>query len=159
MVGKPTLALFPSYQKAILNSVGSNLFRNLYFRINGEVVDVLENGDLSCASFVTHILYLYGLIGERHVTVAGTVRDMSESGWYEIPEPREGALILWDLKKQDDSTQGKHQHLGFYIDAETAISNSSSERTIVRHHPTYGMFGDGEAQRDVLAYYWHNKLD
>jgi hypothetical protein len=159
MAGKPTLALLPSYLKAIENSVGTMLFRNLYFRINCEVVDILENGDLSCSAYISSILYLHDLITERHVTVAGTVRDMLASGWYEIPAPKQGAIILWNLNTDDSGTQGKHEHLGFYVDAETAISNSSSERTVVRHHPTYGTLENGKPRREVLAYYWNKKLD
>lgn len=158
MSGKPKLALFPSYLKSIENSVGSKLFRNLYFTIDGSITDILEDGDLSCASFLTSILYLYGLIGERHVTVAATVADMQASGWHEIREPKPGAVILWGLSKGDNDTQGKHQHLGFYIDAETAVSNDSTTRIIARHHITSGISSGGEAKRDILAYYWNDTL-
>ncbi|MBI2410001.1 hypothetical protein HYV30_03100 [Candidatus Kaiserbacteria bacterium] len=156
---KPKLEVFLSYLKMIENSVGSALFRNLYFTIGGKETDVLEDGDLSCATYVSSLLYLFGLIGERHTTVSGTVEDMEKSGWQKIDEPRIGAVILWGFKKKDDGTQGKHRHLGFYIDGETAISNSSDTRVIERHHPNYGTFPDGEVKRDILAYYWHAALD
>lgn len=159
MAKKPKLEIFHSYIRTIENSVDSNLFRNLYFRINHKVIDVLEDGDLSCANYVTAILYLFDLIKERHTTVVGTLKDMTKSGWYEIKKPRKGALILWDFKKKDDGTQGKHRHLGFYINNKAAISNSSSARVIERHHPTFGKFPNGEARRDILAYYWHDKLN
>jgi hypothetical protein len=83
---------------------------------------------------------------------------MSKSGWYKIKKPRKGALVLWGFKKKDDGTQGKHRHVGFYIGKKIAISNSSSARVIARHHPTFGTFQNGEARRDILAYYWHDKL-
>ena len=156
---KPELALFRSYSKTIENSVGSNLFRNLYYRIGGETIDVLDDGDLSCAVYVTSVLYLFGLIKSRHTTVNGTIQDIEESGWYEIKEPRTGALMLWGYKKKDDGTQGKHRHVGFYIDSDTAVSNDSMVRIVARHHPTFGAFPNGEARRDVLAYYWNDKLD
>ncbi len=143
----------------IESSVGANLFRHLYFRINGKTIDVLEDGDLSCAMFVTTILLTFGLIKELHTTVNETLKDIQESGWYEIPEPRAGALILWGFKKKDGGTQGKHRHVGFFIDTETAISNDSDTRVILRHHPTYGTFPNGEARRDILAYYWNDKLN
>lgn len=155
---KPKPEVFRSYIHAIENSVGSNLFRNLYFRINDKAVDVLEDGDLSCANYVTAILYLFDLIKKRHTTVTGTVEDILKSGWYEIKKPQKGALILWDFKKKSDGTQGKNRHVGFYIDKETAISNSSSKRIIARHHPTFGTFSNGKAKRDILAYYWHDNL-
>lgn len=159
MTEKPTLEFFLSYLKTIENSVGSNLFRNLYYRIDGKPLDVLDDGDLSCAVFASSILYLFGLIKERHTTVVKTIEDINESGWYEIKEPRKGALMLWGFKKKDDGTQGTHNHVGFYIDSENAISNDPATRVVARHHPTYGQFENGEARRDVLAYYWHDKLN
>ncbi len=159
MVEKPRLEIFISYTKAIENSIGSNLFRNLYFRIEGEVIDVLDDGDLSCAIYVTTILYIFGLIKERHTTVVATIEDILQSGWYEIEKPKNGAIILWGYKKKDDGTQGKHRHLGFFIDNETAISNDSSTRVVAKHHPTFGTFSNGKAKREILAYYWNDKLN
>ncbi len=158
MAEKPKLEIFRSYIRTIENSVDSNLFRNLYFRIGHKVVDVLDDGDLSCANYVTATLYLFDLIRERHTTVTGTIDDIKKSGWYEIKKPRKGALILWGYKKKDDGTLGKYRHIGFFINNKTAISNSSSARVIARHHPTFGKFSNGEARRDVLAYFWNDRL-
>ena len=69
------IILYDSYLHAIKNSVGSNLFRNLYAYVDGKKMDILENGNLSCANFVSSILYSYKLIGGKHATVDGTVRD------------------------------------------------------------------------------------
>ncbi|OGG76337.1 hypothetical protein A2950_01370 [Candidatus Kaiserbacteria bacterium RIFCSPLOWO2_01_FULL_55_19] len=159
MAKKPSLEILTSYLKTIENSVGSNLFRNLYFRIKGKTVDVLEDGDLSCANYVTAILHLFDLIKERHTTVVATIDDIVKSGWYEIKKPKRGALILWGFKKKDDGTQGRHRHVGFFIDSKNAISNDSAARSVARHHPTFGTFPNGEARRDILAYYWHDKLN
>lgn len=155
---KPALDLLRSYLTLIDNSVGSLMFKNQYFFINGESTDVLEDGDLSCAAYVSGILLLSNLIQERHTTVVGTVADMENFGWYKITEPRKGAVILWDFKKLDNGTQGKHRHLGFYLDTENAISNDSETRHIKQHHLTYGHLPSGEPKRDILAYYWHPKL-
>ncbi len=159
MAKKPKLEIFISYFKTIENSVGSNIFRNLYYRIGRKVIDVLDDGDLSCATYVTTILYIFDLIKERHTTVIETIKDISKSGWYEIKKPRKGALILWGYKKKDDGTQGKHRHVGFYINRKTAISNDSSTRVVAQHHPTFGKFPNGEVRREILAYYWNDKLN
>lgn len=159
MAKKPKLEIFPSYFKAIENSAGSNLFRNLYYRIDRKTIDVLDNGDLSCANFVTTILYIFDLIKERHTTVIATIDDILKSGWYEIKKPKKGAIILWSYKKKDDGTQGEHRHVGFYIDKKTAISNYAPRRIVIRHHPTFGTFSNGEARRDILAYYWNDRLN
>lgn len=156
---KLELALYRSYLAAVENSVGSHLFRNQYYHIGRKVVDVLEDGDLSCAVYVTAVLYLFGLIKKRHTTVRGTIEDMEKSGWRKVRKPRPGAVILWDFKKNANSTKGKHRHVGFYINNKAAISSSSSKRMIARHHPTYGTLPSGEPCRDVLAYYWNDELD
>jgi hypothetical protein len=155
---KPRLDVYKSYLAAIEGSVGTSAYRKMYFVINGEPLDVLEDGDLSCAVFVTSILYLFDLITERHTTVNSTIEDARASGWYEIKEPKGGALILWGFKKKDGGTQGKHRHVGFYLDAENAVSNDSDTRIVTRHHPTFGTFPSGEARRDIVAYYWHDAL-
>ncbi|MBU6388527.1 hypothetical protein KGQ72_01455 [Patescibacteria group bacterium] len=146
MKGKPELDFFLSYITTIENSIGSHLFRNLYFRIDGETVDVLEDGNLSCASYVTGILYLFDLVRERHATVAGMLRDAEESGWYEIKGPRKGALMLWDRE-----SRGEHRHIGFCL-GNSAISNDSITHVIARHP----LVMPGRA---ILAYYWNDKLN
>ena len=158
MARKPKFELLPTYLKAIENSVGSNLFRNEYYRINGKAIDVLDDGDLSCAVFVTSILYLFDLIKERHTTVVATIEDVQRSGWYEIKKPKKGALILWGFKKKDSGTQGKHRHVGFYLNTKKAISNISEKRIVDAHHPTFGKLPNGEVRRDILAYYWNKRL-
>lgn len=155
---KPILDVYTSYLAMIQNSVGANTYRSLYFVIDDKSLDVLEDGDLSCALYVTSILKFFSLIETWHTTVNATVEDIEKSGWFKIDEPKKGALILWGFKKKDDGTQGKHRHVGFYIDAKTAISSSSDERIVVRHHPTYGTFDSGEPRLDIAAYYWHSTL-
>lgn len=156
---KPELDLLPSYTAMIQNSVGAKLFKNLYFRIDGKSLDVLDDGDLSCAMYVSTILHTFGLMKELHTTVVRTLEDLKESGWYEIKEPKKGAVIHWGFKKKDDGTQGKHHHVGFYIDPETAISNDSDTRVVWKHHPTYGTLPGGELRREIIAFYWHPALD
>lgn len=156
---KPKLDFLSSYIAMIESSVGANLFRHRYYHIGGQSLDVLEDGDLSCAMYVSSILYLSKLIGNLHTTVNGTIEDIEASGWFKISEPRKGAIMLWGFKKKDDGTQGKHRHVGFYIDPESAISNDSTTRVVARHHPTYGTFENGESCRDIQAFYWHSDLD
>ncbi len=157
-VPKPGLDLYRSYLAAIRNSAGTTLFRSLYYRIGGKSIDVLDNGDLSCAVFISSILYLFGLIREVHTTVKKTVSDMERSGWQKIRKPRQGAIIHWSFMTRDDGTQSKHHHLGFYLSAKTAVSNDWETRTIATHHPTYGTLDNGQPRRKIIAYYWNKKL-
>ena len=125
---------FKSYLQVIKNSVGANTYKNFYARVDEEVKDVLEDGNLSCAYFVCSILYNFKLIQDMHTTVAGTVRDLEESGFEKIDsdsigvdEPKEGAVIVWTEDPNDQG--GIHKHLGFYIGDNQAISNSTSQKT------------------------------
>ena len=51
--------LIDSYIAIIKNSVGSQLFRNLYAKVNGKKIDITENGKLSCAFYVSSVLLLF----------------------------------------------------------------------------------------------------
>ena len=159
MAEKPRLDLFRSYVAAIENSVGTNLFRKMYFHIDGESIDVLDDGDLSCAVYVSAVLYLFGLIRELHTTVKETVRDIQEKGWYEIKEPRKGALILWDFAIKNTGTPGTNRHIGFYIDEHSAVSNSAKTKRVELHPPGRPVTVDSDIDRKILAYYWHDKLN
>ncbi len=138
----------------IQDSVGSNLFRSYY--LNGE--DVLKNGDLSCAFFVSQILHMSGgLINGPHCTVTGTIKDMESNGWYKIQKPRMGCIVVWDPIKQNGSS---HQHIGFYIGGGQAISNRSSQGFPGEHSLRYtGLDKDEKTKKvNISALYWHDAL-
>src|SRR3989338_628643 len=97
-----------NYLAMIENSVkGENwMFRNFYIRENGFEKDVLESGSLSCAVFVSSILYLQNSLLEflkkphwikfTHANVGSTEKDMHENDWFEIKELKPGAVIIWE---------------------------------------------------------------
>lgn len=123
-----------SYLVAVKNSVGSNIFRNFYVEKNGQKIDVLNNGDLSCAYFVSVILKMFSFIYKIHATVNSTVKDMQLSGWYEVKIPKFGDIIVWEEK---DYSSGKHKHIGFYIDDKKAISINDKKGVPVVHDWCY----------------------
>lgn len=120
---KIELVLNETYLVAIKNSVGTKIFRNLFARVGRKTKDITENGNLSCAFYVSSILYLFKLIKEIHATVNGTVRDLKESGWVEIKKPKNGCVLVWEEKKFKNGNS--HKHIGFYIGNQIAISNNS----------------------------------
>ena len=163
-----------SYIKAIMNSVGSNLFRNLFASVNGKKKDILEDGALSCAAYVSSILYLFKLIADTHATVKGTVADLVKSGWTKTKKPREGAVLVWEAKEFGNS--GAHKHIGFYIGKNKAISNSFKKYHPISHHWTFGIHPiksgkagtakqlfdrvkNGRPVRKVEQIFWNKKLD
>lgn len=137
---------FESYISTIKNSSGAKTFRNAYFEENGKKTDVLKNGKLSCAFFVSSVLKIFGLVSGVHATVKGTIRDMESNGWEKVSKPKPGCVIEWEEKNG-------HEHVGFYLGGNKAISNSTEKRVPMIHHWTYGN------KRKVIAIYWNGKLN
>jgi len=112
---KITPCFFDSYLQFIKNSVGSKMFRNFYAKVNGQKKDILGDGDLSCAFFVSAVLANFGLIKRGHCTVDGTISELEQNGWQKIKKPKVGAVLVW-VEKIDEKG-GKHKHIGFYWSA------------------------------------------
>jgi len=152
--------IYSSYLKMIENSLGTRLFQNFYVRIRERVpIDAVEGGRLSCALFVSFILNNFGLIKKSHTTVKSTLKDMKDSGWFEINThsgtvPR-GAVLVWERKKIGSAI---HKHLGFYIGKNQAISNSFHRRKPVCHHWTFGKKGS-KNYRKIIKIFWNKKLN
>lgn len=141
-----------TYHAWIENSVGSALFRNLYILEGGAPRDILENGNLSCAQFVSTILMRFGMCTSHHATVSGTLKDMAQSGWKETNAPKMGDVIHWGAESTAEKSDA-HHHIGFYINEHTAISNDSATGLIARHHITLGINEDGTPLRNIIAIY------
>ena len=141
----------------IEGSVGSAVFQKMFFEQYGEEVDVLRNGDLSCAVHVSFILYNLGLIKEPHTFVTHTVRDLEDSGWIQIDEPLPGAVLVWGDKLGDSGEIPPH--IGFSLGEERAVSNVDVKQSPQEHHWTFGTNEDGSPKREVTAIYWHPSFD
>ena len=111
-------------------SASSRMFQRLYFKKGGKTVDILRNGDLSCAFFVSSILKMFSLIKNIHATVNGTLTDMKASGWKAISKPKAGAVIVWKPQEIDGEI---HRHIGIYLGNGKAISNNSKKRAPTVH--------------------------
>lgn len=152
----PTIKLLKreSYMAMIRNAAkGENhMFRNLYALVDGEKKDILNDGDLSCAFFVSSILALQKLLDGPHATVLGTEKAMEHAGWVSLKDLRPGAVVTWEPIVYDDGRS--HWHIGFALDEERAISNASNAAGIPReHHITY------EDTRKIQRIWWHPELD
>lgn len=136
-----------SYLAMIHNSVGTNLFRNLYALVNGKRADIMRNGDLSCAYFVSFVLKGFSLIKSVHGTVDGTIKDLKSSGWKRIKTPKQGCVVVWE--SLIDKSGESHKHIGFYIGDGNAVSNNSQKGSPQIH--SYN-------QRKVSELYWNATL-
>ena len=155
----PTIKLTFLKRKSLLalidNSIkgGDNyLFRNLYAKDeHGNELDILRNGNLSCAVFVSALLLNLELIKKPHSTVSGTEKDLFESGWKETRELKPGTVLIWEKVVFEDNT--KHRHIGFYVGNNEAVSNNAEAGFPRRHDVTYN------GSRRVEKIYWHPDLD
>lgn len=141
------ILVYDSYLQMIRNSVGTKMFRNLYLKIRGKKIDATENGDLSCAYFVSNILLIWGLISEGHATIKGTKEDMKKNGWKEISKQKikPGDVVVWEEKM---SNKGRiRSHIGFYIGDKKTISHFDGIKAITCHHWTYN------DKRKIIAVY------
>ena len=142
--------LLDNYLALVRNSIGSNLFRNLYAKVDGQRQDITNNGELSCAFFVSSILTILKLIKEIHLTVDSTVSDLQESGWVVVQEPKPGCVLVWEKKKRADGKE--HPHIGIYIGNSLAVSNLLKQGCPGKHDWTFG------SQRKVELILWNQKL-
>lgn len=127
------------------------MFKNFYIEKNGKSEDILNNGKLSCAYFVSTILKQFNLIEEVHTTIEGTLDGMMQTkDWIEVnmTDIQAGDIIIWEKN-------GKHSHMGFALGKEQAISNSSSKCHPVKHHIDF----DEKRQIQIIYRYtnWENE--
>lgn len=141
-----------SYLAMIRGADGSALFQHIYADVDGVLTDILEDGNLSCAYFVSSVLTVRKLIREMHARTESTVRDMLASGWSETDTLAPGVVVVWE-----ESTQGKHRvpHIGFALGEDEAMSNKWEEKSPRRHHITFGENPDGTPVRRIVALYTH----
>ena len=142
--------VFDTYLVVIKNSIGSKLFRNFYAKVGGKKTDIMRNGELSCAFYVSSVLTLLKLIKEVHGTVDSTIKDLKESGWKKINKPKIGSILVWE--KIDFGDGDIHKHIGFFIGRNKAISNSYKLGYPIEHSWNFN------TKRRVDAILWNPKI-
>jgi len=125
-----------SYLAFVKNSVGTKAYRNFYaIDERGKKVDVLKNGEISCAIFVSTVLWRFKLIKKLHFTVRRTVEDILASGHKKTAAKLQpGDVLVWE---ENDNKDWPHPHIGFYVGNNQAISNSEKKGIVVKHHYTF----------------------
>lgn len=136
-----------SYLTMVKNSLGAKVWQNYFAEVDGEKLDVMYGGSNACAWFVSGVLVMHKLIQSSHATVASTVKDLEESQWHKITEPKPGAVIVYaPITFKDGST---HEHVAIYIGDEKAISTSYTRAVPIEHDWRYR---DHE-EREITAMY------
>ena len=140
---------YKNYLTVIKNSANSKMFRHIYISENDEEKDILEEGQLSCAYYVSCILKLFNLINQEispHAVVGGLVKNILNNGWKETKELKIGNILLWEEKSG-------HQHLGFYLGKNKAISHCHEKKTPTIHHYTYNN------ERKIIKIFTHKIVE
>jgi len=141
-----------TFLRVIESSVGCEMFKHMYASVNGgPEQDILKDGELSCAFYVSSVLVMFDLISEVHTTVGSTVKELRDAGHDELSDlesAEPGAVIVWEGIEYSD---GVHKHIGFYTGNDQAISNSWTEGVPKSHHVTFGKDDDNESGRAIQA--------
>ena len=145
--------IFNSYIAFIKNSPGSNQYRQAFASVDGLKKEILNDGEFSCAYFVSSVLHQFLVLDHPHATVDGTVVAMQNAGWQEITEPQFGCVLIWEPLEIDGES---HKHIGFYLNEHEAVSNSSIEHTPVLHHPNF--VGSIHGERKIISMWWNSRM-
>ena len=133
---KVKLEIQKTYLAIINNSVGTKAFQNFFISVNGKSIDIIKQGQLACAFFVSNVCLTLNLIKQAHCTVQSTVQDLIKKGWVTVKKPHLGNILIWEAITD---THGTHKHIGFYIGNNKAISNSTRKGYPIIHHWTFGI--------------------
>ena len=138
----------------IEGSLGTKMFRHLYAIVGGEERDLLQDGQLSCAFYVSKMLVMNDLLPSSHATLAGLERTLEASSeWQKTEELTPGCLVVWEPWELGEN--GPHGHVGFYIGGEEVVSHKDDACAPTKHHYTYGVKDDGSPKRKIVAIYTH----
>ena len=139
---------YKTYLAVINNSINSNMFKEVYAKIDGRTVDVTRQGELSCAFFVSSILKMFNVAEGSHATVKSTVEDLEKSKWQKTETPSTGDVVVWKAIKFPNGEE--HEHIGFVIGKNEAISNDFVSGTPQKHR--FDQTPDG-TKRQIDAVY------
>ncbi len=147
-----------TYLKMIENSIGTKMFNSIIvkFKDTGKIKDVCKNGQLSCAAFVSSVLFLNNYIRSPHATVKSIRKDFIKSNWKKVLQEdlKPGDVIIWE---ENDFGNGQtNQHIGFVLNKNQAVSTNWKKRKVLRHHITFGVIKN-KPRRVIIEAYRHKK--
>lgn len=122
--------------KIIENSIDSKLFNSVLARYKdgGAVVDILNDGEFSCAFFVSGVLTLMQAMDRPHATVAKLKALFeADADWHKVAfaDREPGDVIFYEKMKFDDGTE--NAHVGFVLTHDEAVSTDYVHKVIARH--------------------------
>lgn len=172
-----------TYLTMIRNSVGTRMFQSLFVNDNedlratfleqeqanpeeierlynikdGEPIDLLRKGQVSCAVFVSGLLVLNELIPHMTAKSVRLKELLRDNGWETTTKEnmQPGDVIFWN--KGFFSANRELRHVGFYIGNQEAVSNRATlDGTPRIHHYEYK--ADSEGERGIDEIFTHPLL-
>jgi len=169
-----------TYVSRILGSIDSSIWKSFWIEDeNGNVVDLLKNGDLSCGVHVAGVLMNLNPRSESDVKfVTGPIvkvdqlyEDMVSNGWEKVEynskeDLQVGDVVFWEELRGYNGRDagGPHGHCGFYVGDGSVVSVIPRTGTPQMHDYLYrdqqdyiGNF-DGKEQRNITLVLRCDKL-
>ena len=112
------------------------MFKNFYAKTPSRgQFDAFNDGEYSCAFFVSAILLIFKKVEAFHGLVEHTVDDLKKSGWQAVDEPQPGDVIVWE---PIDFPEGPVPHIGFAMGHGRAVSTSWAQKCVIEHDINFG---------------------
>lgn len=123
-----------TYIKMVENAVGSRMFNSILVKENDEIRDLLNDGEYSCAVFVSSVLTLQQLLAKPRTTVKNLEADIAESTHFtEVPNGnvQPGDILFWESVTYEDGTANRH--VGIAVSHTEAVSTNYIQKCVTRH--------------------------
>ena len=158
---------YKTYIDTIKWSVWSKQYRNFWISKWWIDIDICQDGNLSCAYFVSNILKQFNLISAWSVNVWSTEKLLLQK-WRKIidKDTQYDQIPIWSILVYEwwFGVDGFHTHVGFVIWDEMVVSNNSRQetqtdqeiRTIAEHHYTYNWTRE---ITNIYTYDFDHKID
>jgi len=138
-----------TYTKMIENSIGTRLFNSIIVTEYDIQKDILNDGEFSCACFVSGILFLQNVIPRTRTTVTNLEKDLLENPLMdEVAMPkniRAGDIIFWESVTYEDGSSNRH--VGFALSNIQAVSTNYIQKCVVRHSMNTAIENTGEVRK------------
>lgn len=151
--------IYKTYIKMIENSEDTRMFNSLFVKEKdtGKEYDVLNDGEYSCAIFVSSLLTIFGLIDRPHSTVSTLINKLEEYSFTSVnDDPRPGDIIVWEKVKFNDGSM--NEHIGFYLDENRAVSTNYLKKCVKIHHPNFNDADSTTKNRKIERIYRSEKF-
>lgn len=127
------------------------MFSSLYvqYQDSGKVADILNDGEYSCAAFVSSVLVLMKMLEKTSATVKSIKTNLERSDWQKVSEIQPGDVIFWENVLFENGEE--NEHAGFAVSDQEATSTSDKKHMVVRHHITFGVGPDGNPVRNIVG--------